>query len=249
MQINNDYMVNAFDNMTPTYKEAVKTVGLWKSEKYLIEKYFNKNNKILDMGCGAGRTTIAMIQLGFTNTVGRDFSTNMIDTARKIALEMNLKIDFKKDNCLNIHNKDNEFDGAIFSFNGLMQIPNKDNRVLALKELLRVVKPQSYIFFTTHDRNASTEDFLEFWKEEKFRWKKGLQDKRLHDFGDIISKSDQEEQEYFINIPSKEEIVDMISKCDCILVETFLRSELFIENEEVKEFSTDCRFWIIKKNN
>lgn len=40
------------------YTEAIDQVGLWESEKIIFNKYINFNDKILDLGCGAGRTTI-----------------------------------------------------------------------------------------------------------------------------------------------------------------------------------------------
>lgn len=40
------------------YTESIDEVGLWESEKIVFNKYINFNDKILDLGCGAGRTTI-----------------------------------------------------------------------------------------------------------------------------------------------------------------------------------------------
>ena len=44
------------------YGEAIK-IGLWNSERLFFEKYINKDDYILDLGCGAGRTTFALYNL------------------------------------------------------------------------------------------------------------------------------------------------------------------------------------------
>jgi len=47
------------------YAKAVRGIGLWESEKMMIKKYFNPEGRILDIGCGAGRTTIKLYELGY----------------------------------------------------------------------------------------------------------------------------------------------------------------------------------------
>jgi len=64
--------------------------GLWASEKHFIEKYFTKKGTILDIGCGTGRTTIPISQMGF-KIIGIDLVSVMIENARKISRKKNLK--------------------------------------------------------------------------------------------------------------------------------------------------------------
>ena len=63
------------------YVDAVSKVGLWDSGRLLVSKYFRKEDRILDIGCGAGRTTIALYRLGYLNVQGMDLSKGMIERA------------------------------------------------------------------------------------------------------------------------------------------------------------------------
>ncbi len=56
------------------YARAVKNVGLWNSEKILIEKFIPKSAKILELGAGAGRVSFALKNLGYENLTITDFA-------------------------------------------------------------------------------------------------------------------------------------------------------------------------------
>jgi len=74
------------------YTGAVREIGLWESEKMMIEKYFKPEDRILDIGCGAGRTTIGLYKLGYYLLEGLDLSEAMIVQARRISKELNLSL-------------------------------------------------------------------------------------------------------------------------------------------------------------
>ena len=60
----------------------------------MIKKYFNPESRILDIGCGAGRTTIGLYELGYHLVEGLDLSEAMIVQARRISKELNYNITF-----------------------------------------------------------------------------------------------------------------------------------------------------------
>lgn len=134
--------------------------GLWGSEEVLIRKYFKPNSTILDIGCGTGRTTIHIQKLGYKVT-GIDITSAMINNARGIAKLKNLKIDYEMGDVTELKYKNSSFDNAIFSFNGWAMIPGKINRVKALEEIFRVLKPGGYFIFTSLLRNIR--EFKKFW--------------------------------------------------------------------------------------
>lgn len=68
------------------YSEAIEQVGLWNSEKIVFNKYIDKNDKILDLGCGADRTTINLFKNGFTNIIGLDIADKLIDFVKNILM-------------------------------------------------------------------------------------------------------------------------------------------------------------------
>jgi len=226
------------------YAKAVSEIGLWKSEKMMIKKYFNPEGQILDIGCGAGRTTIGLYKLGYHLVEGLDLSEAMIVQARRISKELNYNITFRVGDAACLDYDDETFKAALFSFNGIMQIPGRENRIKVLKEIKRILKPEGYFLFTTHDRDGSKE-YESFWQEEKRKWAFHLEDKSLHEFGDRVIK--MEERDTFLHFPTREEVISSSEEAGFILIEGVSRSKLCEESEEVKKFSTDCILWLVQK--
>ncbi len=244
-KIDNEYMRRSFNSLVSQYDDTNINIGLWDSEKDLILKYFKYKNKILDMGCGVGRTTFGMHDLGYERVYPIDFSEQMIERANEIASENGLNIKFQVGNCLEIDYPDNFFHHAIFSFNGLMQIPEKARRLKALSEIRRCLKKGGIFIFTTHDRANGDKYYLQKWKDEEKLWKNNNQDKRLHDLGDVITYD--ENVEYFIHIPKYEDVCEMCKQEGFEIVDSFIRSHRYKESGKVYQFSDNCRFWVVRK--
>ena len=84
-------------------------------EEMLNRSGFNlnsfKNKKILDIGCGSGRFTIAFAKLGTKLSVGVDLGDEGLKIAKSIAKQNKIKnIRFYKSNVLKLLFKDNSFD-------------------------------------------------------------------------------------------------------------------------------------------
>jgi len=245
-KITKKFVKESFEKAAENYTNAIENIGLWKSEEYVIDKYFDKDKSILDIGCGAGRTTFNLYEMGYKNIIGLDLTPEMISAAKTINKEKKTDIEFIVGDAVELKFEDNSFEQALFSFNGLMQIPEKKNRIRALKEIKRVLTKNGIFIFTTHDRE-NNDNFKEFWEKEEKIWEAGNQDKRIYEYGDKILPSDNDDRDLFIHFPNREEIIECIEETGWKLIEDFYREDLFKENKEVKEFSTECRFWIVKK--
>ena len=226
------------------YVEAVDRVGLWDSERMLVSRYFSQDDQILDVGCGAGRTTITLYRLGYQRVRGVDLSEGMVQRAVSLAEQAGYPIPFEAGDATALRYGDESFDAALFSAQGFMCIPGGDRRLQALREVRRVRRPSGHFIFTTHDRYVSQE-FASFWEEEKARWEKGTQDQRLLEFGDRIVVDSGTPT--YIHIPVRDDVADMVREAGLVVVQDAMRSELCLDTEAARQFSSDCRMWVVRQ--
>ena len=235
------------NEMLKTYGNAIDVVGLWESEKIIFNKYVSTEKSILDLGCGAGRTTINLYKNGYKNIVGLDISNNFIEYAKSYCKESDLDIEFICADATNLDfASDNSYDVVFFSYNGMQCIPGKRNRDNVLKEVHRVLKPGGIYIFTAHNRDASRTHKVE-WEEEKIRWEEGTQDKELEIYGDKYSINPNNGERVFIHFSNIEEMKEFIYQENFEILEYIKREEIAQENEAVKTFSNSTYFWVIKK--
>ena len=239
--VRNEYLSG---QVVSRYVSQVRDIGLWESEKLVYWKYLKMSDRILDLGCGAGRTTINLYQAGFHDIEGVDASEAMIRAAKRNARELALPVNFIHGDAVQLHYDHATFDSVIFSFNGIMQIPWSMNRKRACSEIRRVLKQGGFFIFTTHDRHYVA-DYADFWAEQKNLWREGRQDPRLLEYGDIIVE-DGTNPLTFAHIPTPEEVRSLLDEVGFCVEETAMRSELLEEPEHIKKYSTDCRFWIVR---
>ena len=232
------------DMVLDHYEEATRKVGLWKSEEIIFKSSFsNLNFSILELGCGTGRISFSMWKLGFKKIVAADFSRKMIGRAQSINKNLKTNIVFEKQDATQLSYSANTFDGLIFGFNGLMQIPKRSNRMKVLKESYRVLRPGGRFIFTTHDRTFSK--WKKFWKIERKKWRLNKQNPELIEFGDRFEQT--EKGKLFIHVPEIGEVRADLKKCGFVVEQDILRSKVIEESDLVCQYSDECRFWISRK--
>ncbi len=233
------------------YTKAAQSLGLWKSELALIGRFFaDKEARLLEAGCGAGRVALALNQLGYANLVGFDFATELIEQAESLAVERGApSVAFHHADATQLDAKQfggaESFDGVLFMFNGLMQIPGRENRREALRGLARLAKPGAPLLFTTHDRNDEAAE-RRHWKRQAEIWVEGKQDPALIDFGDRYFVDD-DDYRVFMHLPDRDEIIEDLRATGWTLEFDEMRRRLAVESRAVHDFSDECRFWVARK--
>jgi SAM-dependent methyltransferase len=223
------------------YVDATVNIGLWQAEENVLGKNFKTKDTLLEIGCGAGRISLGLWELGYHQVIGTDLARPMVAAARELARKLEYAVPFRVADATSLPFEDNLFDGAIFGFNGLMQIPGRALRVTALNEIRRVVRPGGIFVLTTHDRAFGGKSG--FWEEEERRWGSNQQDERLLEFGDLLTSSSH--GEIYIHIPTREEMLVDLAEAGWRVLDDRMRSSIAEESEEVQQFSVDCRFWVV----
>lgn len=130
-----------------------KQSDLQPCEALLFSKWIKFGDHILDMGVGGGRTTPHLAALA-GRYIGADYSEGMINVCRV----QFPGIDFRHCDATDLSEySDNEFDAAVFSFNGIDCIPSDQGRAACFRELARVVKPGGVVIFSSHNARLVVE--------------------------------------------------------------------------------------------
>jgi SAM-dependent methyltransferase len=235
------------------YARAADSLGLWASERILIQQFFPATSlHLLEAGCGAGRVALALWQLGYRHLTAFDFAEELVDQARSLAAARGAgAIRFLLADATDLNAGPERpdpppggFDGALFLFNGLMQIPGREQRRAALRELHRCCRADAPLLFTTHDRTVSAVE-RRLWILEARRWADGTQDPRLLEFGDRYFSD--ETGNTFMHLPVRSEILADLAATGWRYAFDAMRREIAVESAAVREFSDENRFWVARR--
>jgi 2-polyprenyl-3-methyl-5-hydroxy-6-metoxy-1,4-benzoquinol methylase len=112
------------------------------------EAGYNKDFRILDIGCGTGRHSIELARRGY-NVTGIDLSESQLNRAKTNAEKENLKIDFMIKDARDF-NFNGSFDRAIMICEGAFPLMETDEMNYSiLKNAFSSLKPGGRFIFTT----------------------------------------------------------------------------------------------------
>lgn len=145
--------------------------GLSATEREAIERYFpTRDATVLDIGCGAGRTTLVLDRWGY-DVVGVDISEHMVAEARNACSTVPLTVG----DATQLPFGDGTFQYVLFSYNGIDELFPESDRLAALHEIYRVLEPGGRVIFSTRNLwrhyvlyPLSLEQLrseLQFWRE------------------------------------------------------------------------------------
>ncbi len=107
----------------------------------IFSKYVDKSMKILDVGCGYGRTLKELYDNGYRNLIGIDFSSKMIERANSSYPDISFKISEGK----KLDFEDNSIDCVIL-LAVLTCITNEDDQYHLISEIHRILKKGGVLY-------------------------------------------------------------------------------------------------------
>jgi ubiquinone/menaquinone biosynthesis C-methylase UbiE len=220
------------------YARAAVQVGLWTSERILINQTFpNKSANILELGCGAGRVGLGLTKEGYSNLTVTDFSPVMVDITQGVFAEAGVaqRVTIEIADACRLKYPDQSQDGVLFAFNGLMCLRGRDDRLKALEEIYRVLKPGGKFLFTANDREKG--EHADLWKNEPIL--PGCQN------GDRWHETDS--TPVFMHSSTESETRQELLNAGFRITQSPLRSEVALENSLVKKFAGETRFYIVER--
>ena len=84
-----------------------------------------------------------------------------------------------------------------------------------------------------------------FWLNERKKWRRGLQDAALLEFGDRFEETPK--GKLYIHVPEISEIRKALKQIGFVVEQDILRSKIATESKLVNEYSDECRFWVARK--
>lgn len=121
------------DGATKTFTHAL--------DEDLLAAYLPRESRILDYGCGYGRLTGRLLDLGYPRVVGVDPSLAMIERGRRLRPRAPLRHEPE----LPLPERDGSFDAALL-FAVLTCVPTEADQRLTLAELARLLRPGGMLY-------------------------------------------------------------------------------------------------------
>jgi ubiquinone/menaquinone biosynthesis C-methylase UbiE len=169
---------------------------IWKEIEFLFNDYIIPGDKILDLGCGNGRS-LQFLKDKDIDYIGVDFSEKLI----KIAQQNYPKVKFQVADALNLPFPNNYFD-KIYSIAVLHHIPSEKFRIQFFKEARRILKPDGLLILTVW-QPESKKNLNLFFKHTALKLTGKLEK------GDVIRPWGNKDAERYFHHFSQKELINL----------------------------------------
>ena len=133
-------------------------------EEFLFPKYYKPGDNVLDLACGMGRTTLLLHEMGL-NVRGVDRSDVFIEVAKRRLPYLDLQVGSYD----RINEPDSSYCHILISHNGIDYAFPAAQRIAALRECARVLKPGGTFIYSSH--NLKSLHWFSPYYGNRLRWK------------------------------------------------------------------------------
>ena len=190
------------------WKEIPASLDLFQ----MIFKYVRKDHKILDIGCGFGKTCFELWKKGYKDLFGVDISVNGIEYAQKLMYESGMKNPEKRfinGDAQKILFKKSQFDFIITQAFWTSIMPNE--RKTIMKEINRLLKNGGYYYLAQFGQTWDNPEYKERYEDGVEKgYERGT-------FESIDQKSGK--IKYFAHHYTKEELEELIKSADLKIID------------------------------
>ena len=149
-------------NYLRTDGDVVNDNNITSKEVEIFLEHLNLDSEalILDLCCGQGRHTFEIARRGYNNVYGLDRSHYLVTRARTGARKAGLNIKYKEGDARKLPYPNNFFDVVTILGNSFGYFESKQDDVLVLQEVLRVLKPGGKILIDITDGDYMRKMFV-----------------------------------------------------------------------------------------
>lgn len=159
-----DY-IKVWDNIAPKFSKSILKDTHPDNEKQLLRE-LKKGSSVLEVGCANGKYVSFLSRHGF-KAVGIDISEKMIEIAKKELKKNKLNAKFFVMDATRLYFSDKSFDYLISTGNVLGSIPGSEQRIKALKEMMRVTRKKIILELVKSDSIEETKARYNFLDESE----------------------------------------------------------------------------------
>jgi len=212
---------------SPEYLEVYKHRNEKDAEnhiKFILSNIkLERESKILDMACGAGRHSILLAKQGFDVT-GIDLSENLLSEAIKIASEEKLNIKFIKSDIREFNTKD-RFNLILNLFTSFGYFNKDEDNFYVLQKAFQFLEQSGVFILDFFNKNYLLRNLVplteEIQKDKKIIQKRFIRKGRVEKIIEIFTIEDKKEFSESVKLYSNQELVNMLLEIGFEIVRLF----------------------------